>query len=300
MKNLSKGRLEGFTLMELLVVVLVIGVLAAVAVPQYQRSVDKSRYSTLMPVAASVRNAQETFYMASAAYSPDLSGLDVSLPGEVHGSRAELGNGVNVEVSAENGNGFVSASKEGLDNKYVMYFANSANFPKEVHCEALSSSDRAKKLCTGLGGRELGAAGNYTKYVLEGAGAGSLSEAESGGSDTSSGGETESPLPSEGKTYTISDMDPQFQALWQVSFKGSGDTMEDDFLYWDGQTESMRSNIKLVDPYTVHYMDSDGNVRESIIYDPSQRSITTRSSDGSVRVEYFTPEGYHDWERMGV
>ncbi len=76
--------------------------------------------------------------------------------------------------------------------------------------------------------------------------------------------------------------------------------MEDDFLYWDGQTESMRSNIKLVDPYTVHYMDSDGNVRESIIYDPSQRSITTRSSDGSVRVEYFTPEGYHDWERMGV
>lgn len=98
--KITMSRLGGFTLIELLVVVLIIGILAAIAVPQYQRAVDKSRYATLMPVASSVKNAQETFYMASAAYSNDLQDLDISLPGTIDGNKAEFGNGVKVEVSA--------------------------------------------------------------------------------------------------------------------------------------------------------------------------------------------------------
>lgn len=173
---------KGFTLIELLIVVLIIGVLTAVALPQYQKAVDKSRYATLMPVATAVRNAQESFYMASAQYSPDLQSLDIHLPGTVSGAKADMGGGISVEVTADGESEFVSVQKEGLDNKYVMYFARSQNFPKEIHCEALTESERANQLCLGLGGEEVGANGAYTAYVLEGSGDGKFNNGGNSGS----------------------------------------------------------------------------------------------------------------------
>ena len=62
-------RARAFTLMELLVVVLIIGVLAAVAVPQYKRAVLKSRFSTLMPVANSLAKGNEVYYLSQGEYS---------------------------------------------------------------------------------------------------------------------------------------------------------------------------------------------------------------------------------------
>ena len=71
---------KAFTLLELLVVVLIIGVLAAVALPQYQKAVMKSRYATLKNLTESIFQAHIVYYLANDAYADDLAKLDINLP----------------------------------------------------------------------------------------------------------------------------------------------------------------------------------------------------------------------------
>ena len=160
---------KGFTLLEMLIVIMIIGVLTGFALPKYQTAVDQSRYSALIPLAKSVKDSQETFYMANGDYSSVFSGLDVQLPGsaEISGGTASLENGVNLEINIEEDYKFVKASKDGMDNNYVVYFTNSFNFPKEIHCEALTESQRANVLCDTMGGVKHTQKGNYTIYILD-------------------------------------------------------------------------------------------------------------------------------------
>ena len=51
---------KGFTLIELMIVVAIIGILAAIAIPQYQNYIAKSQVSRVMGETASVKTAIET------------------------------------------------------------------------------------------------------------------------------------------------------------------------------------------------------------------------------------------------
>ena len=174
MKNRSTGRLDGFTLIELLIVVLIIGVLTAVALPKYQGAVDKSRYSTLMPMAKNIATSQEAFYLASGDYSEDLSNLDTQIIKDTTGPTAELSDGTKLEISQRESHKYVKMSKDNLENNYIVYQNKSPNYAGEIHCEALKDSTRAERLCETLGGEKINGylTPGYDTYVLEGTGLG--------------------------------------------------------------------------------------------------------------------------------
>jgi Tfp pilus assembly protein PilE len=64
----------------MLVVVLIIGILAAIAWPQYQKVVERSRVNNALPVLRSVYEAQRMYYLMHSKYPETFEQLDINIP----------------------------------------------------------------------------------------------------------------------------------------------------------------------------------------------------------------------------
>ncbi|MBR9876639.1 MAG: pilin [Vibrionaceae bacterium] len=70
MKSNKQKKQQGFTLIELMIVVAVIGVLAAIAIPQYQNYVAKSELGAGLATITSVRTNVEDYIVTNGSF-PD-------------------------------------------------------------------------------------------------------------------------------------------------------------------------------------------------------------------------------------
>jgi len=74
---LNRKSRQGFTLVELAVVIVIIGVLAAFGVPRFLKSVERSKAAEAFGYLSAVRGAQERYQSQNGTYASDITTLDL-------------------------------------------------------------------------------------------------------------------------------------------------------------------------------------------------------------------------------
>lgn len=86
MKTLTsiKGGKGGFSLVELTIVVVILGVLAMMGVPRYQKVVERAKAAESFTYLAQIEAAQERHNARTGTYASRLSQLDTAIPAPKH------------------------------------------------------------------------------------------------------------------------------------------------------------------------------------------------------------------------
>ncbi|WP_047708712.1 pilin [Plesiomonas sp. ZOR0011] len=92
---------KGFTLIELMIVVAVIGVLAAIAIPQYQNYVAKGELGSAIATTSSLKTNAEDFVVTKGNFPTDVSSIGAS-----HLSSAPMG-AIALAASGTSGGGTI-------------------------------------------------------------------------------------------------------------------------------------------------------------------------------------------------
>ena len=80
---MTQSRTRGFTLIEIMIAVAIVGILAAIALPAYQEQVRKSRRATAEAHLMDIAARQQQFLLDNRRYATDLATLTVTTPTNV-------------------------------------------------------------------------------------------------------------------------------------------------------------------------------------------------------------------------
>ena len=76
-------QIRGFTLIELMIAVAVVGILAAIAYPSYQKYLIKSRRASAQATLMDIAQREQQYLLDARGYAPDLATLGVTPPSNV-------------------------------------------------------------------------------------------------------------------------------------------------------------------------------------------------------------------------
>lgn len=158
MKKVYRGaakRRRGFTLMELLVVVIVIGILAAVSMPMYFKQTEQVRATEMLNYIKDIRNGVEVHYARNGAIPPNLSSLSLDFKGTLtNNNTIELKNGMFIQGGVASNRFSASAVRAYGAGWYGFAFTTAAadTAIPQIVCVALG--EESQEMCLSFNGTE--------------------------------------------------------------------------------------------------------------------------------------------------